>query len=1371
MTEKSPHTQLRDAFKNNPQYHRILFEQSPIGLALCRMNGELVDVNPAYANILGRSVEETLQLSYWDITPETYAEAEQQQLQNLESNGQYGPYEKHYIHKSGRPVPVRLSGQIIHLDDEVLIWSCVEDISDKKNAESQLEKRTEQLLRQISENEQTENSLRFGDAKYRAIFESAVDGIITISENGLIDSFNPGAEQMFGYEAREVIGQNIAILMPEPYESLHDSYMQNYLASGQAKIIGKGREVKGKHKNGNVFDIYLAVNDVAVAGKRLFTGIVSDITNLKRTQAALQQSEERFRRSQRFANIGTWDWNIQTGELYWSDRIASLFGYQEGELETTYQNFLNAIHPVDRQYVVDAVNACVERGAEYNIEHRCVWPSGEVRWMLERGDVIREENGKALRMLGVVQDITARKQAELDLQIAKEEAERANQAKSEFLSSMSHELRTPLNAVLGFAQLLEYDDQLNPNQKESVVEIQHAGNHLLELISEVLDLAKIEAGRLDLSLEPVSISKILEECCTLTQPIASTKGIKMHCIGQSRKSEPGSNFEQVNDKYVFADNFRLKQVLLNLLSNAVKYNRNNGLVTVQCQDMPSGRLRITVKDTGYGIPQEKLSQLFQPFNRLGAESGNIEGTGIGLVITKRLVNMMNGEMGVESAYGYGSTFWIELPHISHDAQSTENPGAVNAAPKVLSNKKPLPTPPKGTILVVEDNRTNRIILENQLNILGYAAELASDAAQGFELWKNNHYTAILTDINMPDIDGMEFTKMIRKAEQNCAGRIPIIAITAKALQGDAQQCLSAGMDDYIAKPVDLNTLNEVLNKWSALAPSQDTATASQHSAEETPAVDINVLRNLVGDNAAIHADVLQSFADNSEEIVKAIHEAYQANCAQDIVWSSHKLKSSSLAIGAANLSAVCEALEIAAKQNLWQDITTAYQKLDTMYKSVMAFIDEYQPPYAGNMQQDANVSVYHPIYVRVNLLAVDDDLFILKQIADLVKQLGIVSPRTASSGKQALHILDNQHPGDSDTRINIILCDLNMPGMDGIEFLRHLAQRHYSGGVILISGEDSRVLNAAEKLAKAHNLQILGTLRKPVSALQLHTLITKLTLQEQTTAVAEQMLSAQELTDGIEQGQVTVYYQPIIDITTGNAVAVEALARWRHPYRGILGPNTFIPVAENHRLIDALTVEVFSQAVQQAKSWKDAGLELKIAINLSMDTLKHLELPERFISHIDKSGLEYKQIGFEVTESRLMHDITTSLEILTRLNLKGITLSIDDFGTGYSTLEQLQRIPFSELKVDRQFVSGAVLDSSNRAILESSVELAKKLNMTVVAEGVETEEQFELVTSIHCDYIQGYYVAPPMPGGEVLAWAKQWQQSNQLRRLLKKTGS
>ncbi len=373
----------------------------------------------------------------------------------------------------------------------------------------------------------------------------------------------------------------------------------------------------------------------------------------------LAVKEERLKRSQIFANIGTWDWDIVSGVLVWSERIAPLFGYPNGELETTYDNFLNAIHPDDRRMVVDAVNNCVQHSAVYDIEHRVVWPDGTVRWLSEKGNVVRDSNGKPLRMLGVVQDIHQRKLLEENLEEQKDLANQANRAKSEFLSRMSHELRTPMNAILGFSQLLLTDDEspLSESQTDNIHEVMRAGEHLLELINEVLDLARIEAGKMVLNLVEVELLPILKHALHLVSPMATSRNItvttEIRCSGTV---------------YVMADRTRLRQVLLNLLSNAIKYNKPSGQVSLTCVLTEDGEtVRMSVIDTGPGLSPEQQVQLFQSFNRLEAEQSNVQGTGIGLVITKRLVELMRGQIGVESEIDKGSCFWFDLPRV-HPAE-------------------------------------------------------------------------------------------------------------------------------------------------------------------------------------------------------------------------------------------------------------------------------------------------------------------------------------------------------------------------------------------------------------------------------------------------------------------------------------------------------------------------------------------------------------------------------------------------------------------------------------------------------------------------------------------------------------------------------
>lgn len=465
--------------------------------------------------------------------------------------------------------------------------------------------------------------------------------IVSIADSrGQILYANKRFCEVSGYCCEELVGSNHSLL--------NSGYHERGFFRDLWHTIGKGGiwqgEICNRRKDGSLYWVLSTIVPFVNADGRpyRYISLRTDITRLR-------ASEERLQRSQLFANIGTWDWNIATGELYWSERIGHLFGYADAVPETSYDNFLAAVHPDDRQKVIDAVDACVHQGADYDIEHRVVWPDGSVHWLQERGDVVRDYRGWPLHMLGVVQDITERKIAQLRLAEAKEEAEKASQAKSRFVSSMSHEMRTPMNAILGFAQLLEVD-RLSAGQRECVGEIRRAGGHLLALINDVLDLARIEAGRVELRLEPVAVAQVLRECGPLIGTLLATCRLTLDW-----------ELDRWQGLEVMADGRRLKQVLLNLLSNACKYNRPGGSVRVVCGTNAHHTAFISVRDNGPGIEAHKLDELFRPFCRLGAENSNIEGSGIGLFITRQLVELMDGRIEVESEPGAGSVFRVELP--------------------------------------------------------------------------------------------------------------------------------------------------------------------------------------------------------------------------------------------------------------------------------------------------------------------------------------------------------------------------------------------------------------------------------------------------------------------------------------------------------------------------------------------------------------------------------------------------------------------------------------------------------------------------------------------------------------------------------------
>lgn len=389
----------------------------------------------------------------------------------------------------------------------------------------------------------------------------------------------------------------------------------------------------------------------------------------------------------------------------------------------------------------------------------------------------------------------------------------------------------------------------------------------------------------------------------------------------------------------------------------------------------------------------------------------------------------------------------------------------------------------------------------------------------------------------------------------------------------------------------------------------------------------------------------------------------------------------------------------------------------------------------------------------INVLAVDDDTFMLELIGVALKGLGVSNVKCASTGASALVALDS-----SNEKIDLLICDLNMPGMDGVEFLRHIAEQSFSGDIALISGEDWRILKSVETLASAHDLNILGTYSKPITREILSAILKKVgeSHQKSVRSPAEQ-ITEEELRRGIQGDELAVHYQPKVSVNTRELIGVEALVRWHHAKRGLVFPDAFIHIAEQYDLIDDLTDAVFLKAMKQGGEWLAEGMDIKISVNISVDSLNRLDLPEFIVEKAAEQGVDTSHIMLEVTESRLMEDIKKPLEILSRLRLKGIGLSIDDFGTGHSSMVQLKRIPFTELKIDRAFVHGASKDEDARAILEFNVDLAKKLGLSIVAEGVEDPDDWDLVASLNVDLVQGYLVAKPMPGEEILPWYESFK--------------
>lgn len=643
------------------------------------------------------------------------------------------------------------------------------------------------------------------------IVDSTWDAIVTKDLQGVITSWNPAAERIFGFKAEEAIGRSVFDLII-PYSHVDEEH-KLLAAIAQDQPIPAFDTLR-KHCDGHLIDVGLSIAPLHNEEGKVIGGAsaMRDISERRFWTQQLENSVENMQMAVELANIGVWSWKIGTPAMVWDERMQQFYGQSEAAVGLVpIDEAFALIHPDDRERIRAGFDALILERMPFFVTFRGLEREGETHYFQTTGVLELDAEDKPVRVHGITREITAERlhaefleeqrdrleilvhERTVDLSRAMEEAARSSQAKSEFLTSMSHELRTPMNAIIGFSQLLETDPTLNLDQRENIDEILKAARHLLSLINEVLDLSKIESGHVDLSLEPVKMSLLVEECLRLVKPMTITHNIQISVqIDQSA--------------IIMADRVRLRQILLNLLSNAIKYNREQGDVVVEVSVSTEGQVLLKVRDTGKGIPATMQSHIFEPFNRAGAEASQIEGTGVGLSITKQLVELMQGSISFISQEGKGTEFLIHLPHakLPSTASAESNDTTVG-----LSTDGALKT-----ILCVDDNQVNlRLITQIMKTLSGVSILTAPTATLGLELAGSHHPNLILLDINMPGMNGYEVLQSIREISQ--LDHTPVVAVTANAMQQDIERGLEAGFAAYITKPLDvedfLKTVKQLLS--------------------------------------------------------------------------------------------------------------------------------------------------------------------------------------------------------------------------------------------------------------------------------------------------------------------------------------------------------------------------------------------------------------------------------------------------------------------------------------------------------------------------------------------------------------------------------
>jgi len=717
----------------------------------------------------------------------------------------------------------------------------------------------------VTNRKRTEDKLLESNARLKSIVDTAVDGIIIIDEFGTIEIFNIAAEKIFGYQKEEAVGKTIDILIPGSHKDDHDNYIQHYLKTNQKRVIGMGRETVGQRKNGLIFPIELSVSETVLSNRRIFTGIVRDITERKAMQKKLQYHTD-FERlilqlSTHFINLSASEFDDgiiyalqQIGGFMQVEQIKiALIGPYQSQLEVAYSwlkvgtpSKLDLFDPklFEQQSLSDRI--CNQKDIIvlpdilrllFSLHNQAMltlyksltafyipmlWEDKVIGILgfalVQKKRVWSEDMVSLLKIMATMfANVIARKQASqmlqqayddleqrvlartAELSTANAELDRASRLKDEFLANMSHELRTPLNGILGMTEVLDegvYGD-LNKKQRKSIKIINESGRHLLALINDVLDVAKIEAGKLTLDINSVDLDDVCKASLRLIKQLALKKQLK---VTVSNAMQP---------LIIQADERRLKQILVNLLTNAVKFTPNNGQIGLEVvADETMGMVDFTVWDTGIGISAEDLALLFQPFTQVDNQmTRKQEGTGLGLMMVQRLAEMHGGGVFVESQLGQGSRFTVSLPW-EPTSSPLEEKVITPSSHEALTTPAPVVASPHYTILLADDTEANIKILDDYLRSKKYRVVVARNGIEAVQQAREIQPDLILMDIRMPIMDGQEAIKQLRATEQTI--HIPIIAITALAMPGDRERCLEAGANEYMSKPIRLRQLMQTV---------------------------------------------------------------------------------------------------------------------------------------------------------------------------------------------------------------------------------------------------------------------------------------------------------------------------------------------------------------------------------------------------------------------------------------------------------------------------------------------------------------------------------------------------------------------------------
>jgi PAS domain S-box-containing protein len=708
--------------------------------------------------------------------------------------------------------------------------------------------------------------------------------------------------------------------LPPDYQPHGNEHLAYFKGAAQEQLVAVAEECA---RTGGSWDLQLpmttakgraiwvrTVGQMDMRGGRLvaMVGVMQDVTESRNARAALLQSQERLHRALEGSGLALWDLDVVNERVYLSETWSLMLGGPPEETHCSAQELLSGVLPEDLTRIQSALEPVLNGSSRrYLVEHRVRRVDGSYVWIHSEGRVAeRDAEGKPLRMVGTNRDISQTKRAEDELRVARDAANAANRAKSQFLATMSHEIRTPLNGIIGMTKLL-LDERLQPEVRRHTELIDRSAHSLLALVNDILDVSKIEAGQMEIEHVAFDLHELLQDLATLYRLRATEKSLLFRL--RMAPEVP---------QYVQGDPTRIRQVLVNLLGNALKFTAS-GWIELEVKATPWGaqdRLEFVVTDTGIGIPADAQPQLFGRFMQADSStSRKYGGTGLGLSIVRQLTELMGGTVTVASTEGKGSRFTVMLPVLVTDTAE---------APSGWTELSP--TPQTARVLVAEDNTTNQVVAFGMLRKLGYDdVSLAVDGAQAVQMALAHQFDLILMDCQMPEMDGYEATRRLRAA--GCTSTI--VAMTANAIKGDRERCIEAGMNDYLTKPIDLKVLGGVLARW--VAPPADAPGLA----------DLEVfapgeLRARFGGDEELEQVALEAFRQTTPGLLDKLGAALQAGQRAQIALHAHSTKGAGLMICAERYASIAAQMEEKAATAAPEELAALYQELRRAFDDVAA---------------------------------------------------------------------------------------------------------------------------------------------------------------------------------------------------------------------------------------------------------------------------------------------------------------------------------------------------------------------------------------------------------------------------------------------------